>query len=167
MFCPQCRTQIEEHFKFCSRCGASVAAEAAAAPKERDMDMHVKVLAWIFVGVAVLTATLGMTVLLAGQLIERLPIPWPLDIPVDIAGLVTTIVAAVGFSMVLTAGGIAAAGIGLLYYRNWGRVLAVIMSVFLLFKFPIGTAIAIYAFWVLLSEKGRAHFSKRAQAMAG
>ena len=63
---------------------------------------------------------------------------------------------------VLIAAAIAAAGVGLLHYRSWGRVLAIVMSVFLLFKFPIGTAIGIYAFWVLLSEPGRKHYQARA-----
>jgi hypothetical protein len=59
---------------------------------------------------------------------------------------------------IVLAGGIAAAGIGLLQYRNWGRILATIMAVFLIFKFPVGTAIAVYTFWVLFSEEGRQHF---------
>src|SRR5688500_17936286 len=41
-------------------------------------------------------------------------------------------------------------GIGLL--RNWGGwviILAVVLGVFNLFKFPHGTAIAIYTFWIV------------------
>lgn len=41
------------------------------------------------------------------------------------------------------------AGIGLLKYRNWGRLLTFVVSVIGLIDFPIGTAISIYALWVL------------------
>ena len=64
------------------------------------------------------------------------------------------------------AGAIAAAGIGLLQYRNWGRILAAIMAVFLVLKIPVGTAIAIYTFWVLFSEEGRNHYKTRSAAVA-
>ena len=47
------------------------------------------------------------------------------------------------------------------------RVLAIVMSVLFLFKFPFGTAIAIYAFWVLFSEEGREHYQTLAARSAG
>ena len=46
-----------------------------------------------------------------------------------------------------------AAGFGLLKFRNWGRVLAIIIGVLNLFGFPIGTAIGVYTLYVLLSEQ--------------
>jgi hypothetical protein len=46
-------------------------------------------------------------------------------------------------------------------YRSWGRMLAIIMAVLLLFHFPIGTAFAIYAFWVLFSQEGQEHYQNR------
>ena len=36
------------------------------------------------------------------------------------------------------------------------------MAILLLFKFPIGTAIAIYAFWVLFSQEGQEYYKTRA-----
>ena len=54
--------------------------------------------------------------------------------------------------LLATGGGVAAAGVGLLQHKSWGRVLAIIMSIVMLFKFPIGTAIGIYALWVLFSH---------------
>ena len=72
-----------------------------------------------------------------------------------------------GLATLATAAGVAAAGIGLLQYRSWGRILAIIMSILILFKFPLGTAIAIYAFWVLFSEEGREHYQTLAARSAG
>ena len=44
-------------------------------------------------------------------------------------------------------------GIGLLKRKPWARVLALVVAVFALFSFPIGTIIAIYSFWVLTREE--------------
>ena len=41
------------------------------------------------------------------------------------------------------------AGIGLWLQRRWGRILALILSVLLLFSFPFGTVIGIFGIWVL------------------
>ena len=45
------------------------------------------------------------------------------------------------------------AGIGLLQHKSWARILTLILAVFALFNFPIGTLIAIYTFWVLLQPE--------------
>jgi hypothetical protein len=41
-------------------------------------------------------------------------------------------------------------------YRPWGRLLALGLAVINLVLFPFGTALGGYAFWVLLTEDGRA-----------
>jgi hypothetical protein len=40
------------------------------------------------------------------------------------------------------------AGIGLLYNRNWARVLTMIVSIIGLIDVPVGTALGIYGLWV-------------------
>ena len=44
------------------------------------------------------------------------------------------------------------AGIALLKYRNWGRILTVIVSILGIIDFPVGTALGIYGLWVLLHK---------------
>jgi hypothetical protein len=46
------------------------------------------------------------------------------------------------------------AGIGLLYFKPWARILAIIMSALHLPNLPFGTALGIYGLWILLSQKG-------------
>ena len=173
MFCPQCGTQVGDHYKFCSRCGVDLGLAAAAQPqaaspiRHRDMAMHVNILGWLFIGSAILTGILGMIMIFAGQLIRYLPIEWPADVPFDAAHLATSLAALIGFSTIVVAAGIAAAGVGLLQYRSWGRTVALVMSVLFLFKFPIGTAIGIYALWVLLSEQGREFYKTKAAVAEG
>jgi len=50
------------------------------------------------------------------------------------------------------------AGFGLLREKNWGRVLAIIVSFFNLLWFPIGTALGIYGLWVLLRKEATDYF---------
>ena len=45
------------------------------------------------------------------------------------------------------------AGIGLLKYRQWGRVLKFVVSILGLVDFPVGTGLGVYALWVLLHRE--------------
>lgn len=53
------------------------------------------------------------------------------------------------------------AGIGLLSYQGWARILTIILSAIELPGFPIHTALGIYGLWVLLSNEGTALFTQR------
>jgi len=44
------------------------------------------------------------------------------------------------------------AGIGLLQFRPWARILTIVLSVFDLIHVPFGTALGVYGLWVLLSQ---------------
>jgi len=45
------------------------------------------------------------------------------------------------------------AGMGLLRRREWGRILTLIVSFFHLLSFPLGTALGVYSFVVLLKPE--------------
>ena len=47
---------------------------------------------------------------------------------------------------------------GLARFRQWGRILAIILAILHLFSFPIGTALGVYALWVLLSAESQPLF---------
>ncbi|MGZ8851583.1 MAG: hypothetical protein ACXW3E_14820 [Thermoanaerobaculia bacterium] len=51
------------------------------------------------------------------------------------------------------------AGIGLQRFRPWARILALILAVLHIFSFPLGTAVGVYAFWVLLNERTQPLFA--------
>ena len=51
------------------------------------------------------------------------------------------------------------AGIGLLKRREWARILTIILGIFHLFGFPIGTAIGVYTLYVLFNDQAKALFS--------
>jgi hypothetical protein len=57
------------------------------------------------------------------------------------------------------------AGIGLLKYRPWSRMLTIVLSALDLLNVPIGTALGIYGLWVLLSPPGEALFHDQPPVM--
>jgi len=50
------------------------------------------------------------------------------------------------------------AGYGLLKFRPWARTLTIVLAVFELIRFPLGTIVGVYSLWVLLSSEGAAQF---------
>jgi len=59
------------------------------------------------------------------------------------------------------------AGIGLLRFRPWARVLALILSALNLLQLPFGTALALYGFWVLMSGRVDALFDVGSRPAGG
>ena len=167
MYCRQCGNDVEQHARFCSKCGRELASAQVQQKPKHDMNMHINILGWLFISCAILVGIVGMVMIFAGQLIGHLPIVWPAEFPFGVVHLAGSLAVIAGLATLATAAGVAAAGIGLLRYRSWGRILAIIMSILILFKFPLGTAIAIYAFWVLFSEEGREHYQTLAARSAG
>lgn len=42
-------------------------------------------------------------------------------------------------------------GVGLLRHREWARIAGIVIAALMIFHFPIGTAVGIYALWTLLN----------------
>jgi hypothetical protein len=77
----------------------------------------------------------------------------------DVAAGVT-----VGFFFIFAAGALAWGGIhlwtglSLRAHRSWARLAGLALAVLNLFFLPVGTALAVYTFWVLLSNETRRLF---------
>jgi hypothetical protein len=54
------------------------------------------------------------------------------------------------------------AGVGLLQFKPWARILAIIISALDLFGFPFHTALGIYGLWVLLNRETEQLFASTA-----
>ena len=67
---------------------------------------------------------------------------------------ITSVVAIViaGFLTLLALPSIIA-GVGLLRHSNWARILTLILAALNLPNIPFGTALGVYAFWVLLNDQ--------------
>lgn len=121
------------------------------------MRTHVTVLGWlqILLGVVDLLMALAIFGLIAGAGLVA-GFAGDFTVPI-ISGVVGTFIALL---VVLTGIPNLLAGVGLLAHKNWARILALILAVFNLFKFPWGTALAIYTFWVLLHEETKQLFRR-------
>jgi hypothetical protein len=123
------------------------------------MDTHVKVLAWLYIIFGVLGTLLGLGLMallsvigMAGAASD--PDAW---MALPILGLTG---AALGtFLLILSLPGIIA-GAGLLKYRQWARILTIVLSALNLMNFPIGTVLGIYGLWVMLSDEGSRLFAQ-------
>lgn len=50
------------------------------------------------------------------------------------------------------------AGIGLLRFRPWAKILGIVVSALHIFNVPFGTALGIYGLWVLCSQQSQSCF---------
>jgi hypothetical protein len=58
------------------------------------------------------------------------------------------------------------AGIGLVKFRPWARILGIVISALDLLSVPFGTALGVYGLWVLLSTETEALFRQSAASYA-
>lgn len=116
------------------------------------MQQHVRVLGWLYIIYSLVLDLIGFIVLVimggAGALSGDRE-----------AMFITSAVgiAIAAFIVILSIPGIIA-GIGLLKYRSWARIVALILGALHLLSFPLGTALGVYTFWVLLNEETKPLF---------
>jgi hypothetical protein len=131
------------------------------------MQQHVKVLAVLHIvlgGLGVLGAIVVMMVFggiaavlgVSDQGVGAVAFPAWIGI---IGGIIMVVVLVVSLPGLI-------AGIGLLSYQPWARILTIVLSALELPAFPFHTALGIYGLWVLLSNEGTALFSRPAPARA-
>ena len=119
-------------------------------PGQLLMEQHVKILGILYVmigslGVVAALIVFGVFggvagVIKAGQHPETVPLVLLLG---GLAMIVVLAMSAPSF----------VAGSGLLYHKQWARVLTIILSVIHLFSVPLGSALGVYGLWVLLQRK--------------
>jgi hypothetical protein len=133
------------------------------------VEQHVKILGVLNIvwgamgalGGLVLLAIFGGAYGIAGVAIGHNP---GAQIALPIMAIIGSVIAL--FLLILSVPSIIA-GIGLLYFKPWARIFALVISVLHLFNIPIGTALGIYGLWVLLSQEGQHCFSSGRAAPAG
>jgi hypothetical protein len=121
--------------------------------KQDDMRQHVTIVGWLYIiGHVFLIGLGGFAFVLMTSVGFFVHDPEALSI-LSIVGTWTAL-----FLTVLALPGLIA-GVGLLKRQMWGRVLAIIVAFFGLINFPIGTAISIYALFVLLQNAAAEYFT--------
>jgi hypothetical protein len=74
-----------------------------------------------------------------------------------ILGLLGTVAVVFMFFLALPS---IAAGIGLIKYQEWGRILALVVGFLSLLDVPIGTALGVYTIWVLMNDETKRMFER-------
>jgi hypothetical protein len=130
----------------CSQCGTKLSADVDIT-QTNQMEKHVTLVAIInivFGSIGILVGLFLLVVITFGGLISGDPEA------MSITGIVGTTLC--GFFLLLSVPEVIG-GIGLLKRRGWAKILVLIISILDLVNIPIGTAIGIYAIWVLLNDK--------------
>jgi hypothetical protein len=119
------------------------------------MEQHIKIVGVLNIVWGVMLALGGLVVLLVfgsafgivGTATRHQP---DAAIALPIIGLVG---GAISFFLLLLSVPSIIAGIGLLKFKPWSRILAIVVSAFHLLSIPFGTALGIYGLWVLFSPE--------------
>ena len=131
------------------------------------METHVKVLAVVYIVFSALGTLAAFIVAavfgLAGVATAAGAAGRDAAIALPIIGLTGTALSA--FLLAVSLPGLVA-GIGLLKYRPWARILTIVLSALNLINFPLGTLVGAYGLYVLLSEEGARLFKTLPPATA-
>jgi hypothetical protein len=133
------------------------------------MQTHVKVLAVLFIvfGALGVLAALGLMAVFGGAMGivgATAPPDEGAAIALPIIGLTGTLLTA--FLLLVSLPGLVA-GFGLLSYRNWARILGIVLCAVNLIHIPFGTILGVYGLWVLLSKETEQLFQEPAQIVRG
>ncbi|MEK6373696.1 MAG: hypothetical protein AABO58_13475 [Acidobacteriota bacterium] len=123
------------------------------------MRQHIPILGWCFIVYHGIVALVGIVI---GLIVSGAGVISGEREAMFITGTVGVAIA--GFLVILSLPGIIA-GIGLLKFRPWARILAIIIGVLHLLSFPFGTALGVYTLYVLLNAEAPSIFGVQQSAV--
>lgn len=120
------------------------------------MQTHIKVIGWLYIALGVMTllgAACGAALVVGGGLISG-----------DQTAITVTSIVAVVMVIVLLAVSVPGiiAGAGLLRWKPWARIMALVLAVLNLVSFPFGTILGLYALYALLDDDAQGLFEPSA-----
>lgn len=128
------------------------------------MEQHVKILAVLNIvigGLGVLAAIIVLLIFGGAAAAALFGNHGSSDAAIG-ASLVAIIGACVALFLLILSLPSVIAGMGLLKFRPWARLLTLVLSALHLLNIPIGTALGIYGFWVLLRPETEQLFARAA-----
>ncbi len=121
------------------------------------MQTHVKILAWFNVVLGALGVLAGFA-LFSGAMVVAEIFRYAVEeagMPAEVLQLLAVVVTAVILVMSLPC---LILGYGLMKLRPWARILGIVLAALNLLNVPLGTAVSLYSFWVLLQPETEAMF---------
>ena len=165
MVCQACGSALEPGGRFCPRCGAQIVAPPPQAPPPQyaayapmpylpRVQRHLQTLGtlWCIYAVYRIVTTVFGLFFVRAMMSHRWGSDWPMGHHWGWGGgppwmhlmpfIMAMAVASAVFALFV--------GYSLLTRQTWGRVLAIVAGVLVLFKPLLGTALGIYTLWVLV-----------------
>ena len=124
------------------------------------MQKHVDILGLLFIvwgGLFLLAGAIGLALMLGA--VALLQYAGAGDVSRLAAGLTAAMFGTLAIIAVAWGGVHASAGTALRRRQPWGRTVALVFGVLDLALLPFGTALGIYALWVLLNDEARAELT--------
>jgi hypothetical protein len=161
MFCDQCGSALVAGQVRCVRCGKEILGSVHL--RRNRVQEHIRLLGILWRALSAINVVAGMVLVVIantlfgphGHFQPGSPSSWLRPFLTFIGALILA-KAAVGFI----------AGWGLLQHEPWGRLLSLIVGFISLFNVPLGTALGIYTFWVLLPSQSDDEYRALKQAAA-
>ena len=119
---------------------------------QEQMRQHAPIVAWLNIAGSI------VLLLVAAFLLILLPLIGAASGDRTALGVLFAVGAGVGIFLAALALPGLIAGIGLLRRKNWGRILAIVVSFLNLLNFPLGTLLGGYSLWVLFQEAAGEYF---------
>jgi hypothetical protein len=167
MFCDGCGAKVDTGQRFCPTCGRTLTALGATPsgaapafyPPPPRVAANIKLLGilWLVYSGLHLIPILGLIAIVAGATAGAGNIfgpDVPAFVPLMLEGIGVALCAALAVGLL--------AGWGLLHWKNWGRLLAIVLAIFSLISFPFGTALGIYTLWVLMPAESEREYQQHA-----
>ncbi len=110
------------------------------------MKQHVIAVGWLHIGLSIVWVLIGFTVAI---------VMWGIGLSThdrDAIEILSIIAPIIIVFCIVTALPSIIGGIFLLRFKEWSRILIIIVSFIDLINFPIGTALGVYSLWVLLNK---------------
>jgi hypothetical protein len=157
MFCDQCGAALVAGQLRCTRCGKEIVGYV----RPNRVQEHVRLLGILWMAASALNVVGGLVlVVIANTLFnERLG-----QVPGSAAHWLRPFLTFIGILILAKAAAGFIAGWGLLQHEPWGRLVALVLGFIALFNIPLGTALGIYTFWVLLPTQSDDEYRALAKA---
>ncbi len=164
MYCSKCGGVVSEGPGFCSRCGHSTnnvlgtqSAEAVELSRFQRAVRRLSRFWFLFAGLNVVLGVMGLFAVQTGLSMHTGPWePWPHPYIWD-----WTLVGSTAWTLLsLRIAAAVAAGWGMTRLTDWSRPVSLIASGLAFLEFPIGFALAIYTFSVLVGKRHALLYSR-------
>ena len=169
MYCDGCGSPLNPSGQFCASCGKRWAPATGYANSQRysrtysedrvRRNLGTLTTLWLIYGILRMVAALALVSfghLVFPGILWRHDWMWDRFIPFGIFTGGTIALAFAGLQLLLAW--------GLSERQPWARSLAIVLSIFALLRFPIGTALGIYTLWVMLPDPSRREYDQLAHA---